>query len=320
MNRSRSAAKRAVPWSFRTEDSGVESSPSASAAVAPALLRAMRPQQWIKNGVVFAALVFAHRLGDPTSLARSVAAALAFCALSSAMYLLNDVRDAPQDRLHPIKRFRPIAAGELTSGMAVAAAVALLAVASILSVGIGRGFVLVGAGYVALMVAYSWGLKALAIVDVMVIATGFTLRAVAGAVAIGVAISPWLLVCATLLALLIGFGKRRHELATLDNAGAHRSNLNDYTLPMLDQLIAVSAASVVVAYGIYSFDAPNVPRSHAMVLTAPLVLYAVLRYLFLLHARGEGGSPEALLLRDRPLAVAVAAWGLASIAILYWGG
>ncbi|HEU0113754.1 MAG TPA: decaprenyl-phosphate phosphoribosyltransferase [Thermomicrobiales bacterium] len=282
-----------------------------------ALVRALRPTQWVKNGVVFAALVFGHRLGDPGAVARTVWAAVVFCLLSSAMYLVNDVRDAERDRLHPVKRRRPVAAGAISARMAVAAAAVLLLVAGAGAAPLGASFFAVGAAYVGLMLAYSWGLKRVAIVDVLAIAIGFVLRAASGALAIDVTISPWLLICTMLLAMLLGFGKRRHELATLGNAAAHRRNLDDYTLPMLDQFVAVAAAATVMAYAVYTFDAPNAPNDHRMLLTVPFVLYAIFRYLFLIHARNEGGSPEALLLRDRPLAAAIVLWGAVCVALFY---
>jgi 4-hydroxybenzoate polyprenyltransferase len=233
------------------------------------------------------------------------------------MYLVNDVRDAERDRLHPVKRRRPVAAGAISARMAVAAAAVLLLVAGAGAAPLGASFFAVGAAYVGLMLAYSWGLKRVAIVDVLAIAIGFVLRAASGALAIDVTISPWLLICTMLLAMLLGFGKRRHELATLGNAAAHRRNLDDYTLPMLDQFVAVAAAATVMAYAVYTFDAPNAPNDHRMLLTVPFVLYAIFRYLFLIHARNEGGSPEALLLRDRPLAAAIVLWGAVCVALFY---
>ncbi|HET7092369.1 MAG TPA: decaprenyl-phosphate phosphoribosyltransferase [Thermomicrobiales bacterium] len=309
-DRRRPAAERLTP---------IGSQPVAAPSVntLAALARAMRPTQWVKNGVVFAALVFGHRLGDPIAIGRTVAAAAVFCLLSSAMYLVNDVGDAERDRLHPVKRRRPVASGALSPRTALTAATVVLAAAAAGAAALGAPFFAVGAAYVGLMIAYSWELKRVAIVDVLAIAIGFVLRAASGALALDVTISPWLLVCTMLLALLLGFGKRRHELATLGNAAAHRRNLDDYTLPMLDQFVAVVAAATVMAYAVYTFDAPNAPNDHRMVLTVPIVLYAIFRYLFLIHARNEGGSPEALLLRDRPLAAAIAVWAAVCVALFY---
>lgn len=284
----------------------------------PALLRALRPLQWTKNGILFAAVVFDRRLFDLDALGRSLLAVIVFCCLSSGIYLLNDVRDAAADRLHPKKRRRPIAAGELAPGTALIAAGVLEATALALAWALRPEFMLIGVGYVALMIAYTLGLKRIAILDVFAIAAGFVIRAAAGAVAIAVAISPWLLVCTMLLALLLGFGKRRNELSTLADAGRHRANLDAYSLPLLDQLIGIVASATVMAYAFYTFDAAAVPTNHAMMLTIPFVMYAIFRYLFLLHRRDEGGSPEALLFSDFPLFAAIALWGLASIAVLYW--
>lgn len=288
-------------------------SPTASL---PAPLRAMRPLQWTKNAVVAAALIFDEKVIQLEPALRSLGAVLVFCVLSSAIYLINDIRDAPADRLHPAKRLRPIAAGELPVKRAVWMATGLL-VAGMTGAWLVRPeFAAVAAGYVALMIAYSGWLKQMVILDVFAIAAGFVLRAVGGAVAIAVTISPWLLVCTALLALFVGFGKRRHELVTLHNAAGHRANLDSYSLPLLDQLLAVLGSATVMAYSFYTFDASNVPRNHAMMLTIPFVAYAVFRYLFLIHRRELGGVPEQLLFTDRPLLVAILSWGIASMAIL----
>ena len=284
----------------------------------PALLRALRPLQWTKNGVIFAALVFDRKLFDPGPVAQTLLAVLVFCCLSSGVYLVNDVRDAAGDRLHPLKRRRPIAAGELSPRRAVAVALALFALALAASWFVRPAFLAVAAGYVALMVGYSLGLKRLVILDVFAIAAGFVIRAAAGAVAIAAAISPWLLVCTMLLALFLGFAKRRHEFTSLAaDAAGHRANLDSYSLPFLDQLIGIVASATVMAYAFYTFDAAAVPANHAMMLTIPIVTYALFRYLYLVHRRGLGGSPEALLFADRPLLLAIVAWGLSSVAILY---
>jgi 4-hydroxybenzoate polyprenyltransferase len=284
----------------------------------PPLLRAMRPLQWSKNGLVFAALLFDKHVFELEPLVRSIAAALVFCAVSSAIYLLNDVRDAEQDRLHPKKRHRPIAAGELPVSRALAVGGLLLVGGLIGAVLVRPAFAAVIAGYVALMVAYSFGLKRLVIIDVFAIAAGFVLRAAGGAVAIEVPISPWLYVCTMLLALFLGFGKRRHELATLQEAAVHhRANLDSYSLPLLDQIIAVVASATVITYSLYTFDAAAVPRDRSMMLTIPFVAYAVFRYLYLLYGKDQGGSPEVLLVTDRPLLICILGWALTSLVILY---
>jgi 4-hydroxybenzoate polyprenyltransferase len=283
----------------------------------PTLIRALRPLQWTKNGILFAALVFDRKLLEPASFARTLLATVVFCLLSSGVYLVNDVGDAESDRLHPLKRRRPIAAGELAPRLALIVAAMLFAVALAAAWVVRPQFAVAAAGYVVLMVAYSAWLKRIAIVDVFTIAAGFVIRAVAGAVAIAVAISPWLLLCTMLLALFLGFGKRRHELSSLPDAASHRANLGAYSVPFLDQLIAVVAAATVMAYAFYTFDAAAVPANHSMMLTVPVVTYAIFRYLYLIQARGLGGSPESLLLTDRPLLLSIATWAASSVAILY---
>ncbi len=284
----------------------------------PALLRALRPLQWTKNAVVLAALVFSGELFDAGPLARALAAALVVCAVSSAVYLLNDLRDVAADRVHPKKRLRPIAAGLVTPLQAGVSAGILVAAGGAAAWAVRPPFLAAVLAYLALMIAYSFGLKRVVFLDVFAIATGFVLRAVGGALAIGVPISPWLYVCTMLLALLIGFGKRRHELTTLEaEAGRHRTNLEDYSVPLLDQIIGIVAASTVMAYSLYTFDAPNLPAGQAMMLTIPFVVYAIFRYLYLIQRRNLGGAPELLLFSDLPLLGGIAGWGIVSVAILY---
>lgn len=295
---------------------------SASTSGVPAtlfnLLRALRPLQWTKNVLVFAALVFDERIFQLDPLLRSIGAFVAFCAISSSLYLFNDLRDIESDRLHPRKRNRPIAAGLVTPRQAVAVSLLLGVFALAVAWLVRSNFALVIAGYGALMLLYSAGLKRMVILDVFAIAAGFVMRAAGGAIAIGVPISPWLYVCTLLLSLFIGFGKRRNELSTLEGrAAAHRANLDSYSLPMLDQLISVVASATVMAYALYTFDASTVPANHAMMLTIPFVVYAVFRYLYLIHRSDLSGSPEALLFRDRPLLLSIIGWGLACIVILY---
>jgi 4-hydroxybenzoate polyprenyltransferase len=284
----------------------------------PPLIRAMRPLQWSKNSLVFAALLFDKRIFQWDALWHTLAAAMVFSAVSSAIYLVNDVRDLHQDRLHPKKRNRPIAAGEVSQGQAMRVAVALLTVGLITAVAVRPEFAIVIVAYIALMLAYSYGLKRMVILDVFAIAAGFVLRAVGGAVAISVPASPWLYVCTALGALFIGFGKRRNEIVTLEAAaGHHRANLEEYSLPMLDQIIAIVSAAMLIAYSLYTFDAANVPDSHAMMLTIPFVAYGLFRYLYLIYRRGEGGSPEVLLIKDPGLISCIAGWVATSLIILY---
>jgi 4-hydroxybenzoate polyprenyltransferase len=306
-------AAPAKPYSERSAETA-----RARRVALPPLIRAMRPLQWSKNSLVFAALLFDKRVFQWDALWHTLAAAMVFSAVSSAIYLVNDVRDVHQDRLHPKKRFRPIASGEVSPGQAMRVAVVLLTIGLITAVAVRPEFAIVIVAYIALMLAYSYGLKRMVILDVFAIAAGFVLRAVGGAVAIDVPASPWLYVCTALGALFIGFGKRRNEIVTLEAAaGQHRANLEDYSLPMLDQIIAIVSAAMLIAYSLYTFDAANVPDSHAMMLTIPYVAYGLFRYLFLVYRRGEGGSPEVLLIKDPGLISCIAGWVATSLIILY---
>jgi 4-hydroxybenzoate polyprenyltransferase len=282
-----------------------------------ALVRGLRPAQWIKNGLVFAGLVFGGRLFEPDAVASAVQAAILYSLLSSGFYLINDVRDRHVDRLHPVKGLRPVAAGDLAPAKALAFGLLLVVGSLVGAASLGSAFFMVALSYAALMTAYNLGLKQIVILDVFAIAVGFVLRAVGGAVAVDVSISPWLLVCTMLLALLLGFGKRRHELVSLDVAGLHRASLETYTERMLDQAVAVSATGTLLAYAVYTFDSESVAFDHRMMVTIPIVAYSIFRYLFLIYGRGQGGAPETMVLTDRSLLGAVATWGLASIALFY---
>ena len=285
----------------------------------PPIVRALRPVQWSKNLLVFAALLFSLNVFDFTKFAQAVGAFVVFCAISSAIYLLNDVRDRELDAHHPVKRMRPIASGQVDPTTALVLAVVLAAGGIVGGYLIDPELTLVVAAYLALMISYSYGLKRVVLLDVIIISIGFVLRAAAGAVAIDVPISPWLYICSMLLALMLGFGKRRHELLMLrDAASQHRANLDAYSVPLLDQIIAVTSSAAVVAYSVYTFTSPALPENHAMMLTIPIVLYAVFRYLFLIYKEHLGGSPELLLMHDRPTQVSILLWAIASGAILYW--
>lgn len=284
----------------------------------PPLVRALRPHQWTKNAIVFSALVFGHRLFEPEAIMRTLGAVIAFCLMSSAVYLVNDVRDIAHDRHHPRKRWRPIASGQVSVRHATLTASILAGIALVLAGAIALPLIAVLVVYMLLMVAYSMGLKRLVLIDVGVIAAGFVLRAVAGGVAIAVPVSPWLYVCTALLALFIGFGKRRAELSTLQHtASSSRSSLQAYSLPLLDQLIGVVASATVIGYVLYTFDATTMHDSHAMMLTAPFVVYAMFRYLYLIQGSDLSDTPETLLFRDIPLLASIVGWGVFSVLILY---
>lgn len=280
----------------------------------------MRPAQWVKNLFVFVPLVFAHRLDRLDLALRSAAAFAAFCAAASAVYLLNDLRDREADRLHPVKRLRPIAAGQLGAGPAIAAALALAAVALALAFRLGRGFSICLAIYLVLNVLYSLALKRLVILDVMTIALGFVLRVEAGALAIAVEVSSWLLLCTTFVALFLGFAKRRHELALQPQSGTGtRSVLEHYNLTFVDQMINVVTASTIVSYALYTVDPGTAARlgTPHLIVTVPLALYGIFRFLFLLYQRSDRQSPTDAILHDPPFLINLALWGVAVVILIY---
>lgn len=285
------------------------------------LLLTMRPKQWTKNLLIFAGIVFDVKLFVLPYLAKTLLAFVLFCLLSSAVYLVNDLADIEKDRQHPKKRHRPLASGELSPQVAIIATLVIMVVALPLAFWLSLPFGGIALTYVALMLAYSFRLKHIVIIDVLVVAAAYPLRAGAGTVVFPIErFSPWLYVCTLLGALLISIGKRRHELRLLENNAAHhRASLDEYSPALLDEMIAVVTSTTVIAYSLYTFSAPNLPGNHAMMLTIPFVLYGIFRYLYLIHRRNEGGSPEELFLKDRPLAVTVILWGLTVIAILYLG-
>jgi 4-hydroxybenzoate polyprenyltransferase len=292
----------------------------ATRSSAASLFVSLRPDQWTKNLIVFAALIFAVKLLDPAALANASAAFLIFCALSGAVYLINDVSDREQDRLHPIKKSRPIAAGELSPGAAIMWAVALGTGALAAAYALRPALAAVAAAYLALFVVYTRSLKHIVVLDVMTIAIGFVLRAVAGGLVINVHISDWLLVCTMLGALFLGLAKRRHEITLLaEGAKGHRRILEEYDPYLLDQMIGVVAAATMVAYIIYCAS----PETRAyfgtewMVLTTPFPVYGLFRYLYLVHRKAGGGSPSDMLLEDRPLLACVVLWGITAVVIIY---
>jgi 4-hydroxybenzoate polyprenyltransferase len=284
-----------------------------------ALLKTMRPRQWSKNVFIFAALVFDKQLLILNSFLRTAVGFVLFCLISSAVYIFNDLADIEADREHPEKRNRPIPSGKLPVGMAWTAGILLV----ILSIGAGYllspMFAAVVTAYFLMNIAYSKWLKHILILDVLILAAGFVLRVVAGVALIHVErFSPWLYVVMTLLALYLGFGKRRAELALLsDDAASHRKVLDGYTIPLLDQYIMIVSGTTIVAYSFYTFSAPNVPANHSMMLTIPFVVYAIFRYLFLVQVKHAGGAPEEILLSDRPFQVGLLLWGLVVLAVFY---
>ncbi len=278
----------------------------------------LRPRQWVKNAVVFAPLVFGEQLTDWHAVVRATVAMLAFCAAGSALYLFNDWHDAEADRQHPLKRNRPIAAGRIGRTTVRVWIGLLLAGAVVASSVVNLRLLAVLAAYVVLMVLYTLVLKHLVLIDVLAIAGGFVLRALAGAVSIQVPMSPWLYVCTVLLALFLGFAKRRHEIVLLEEQAVnHRRILDDYSVPLLDGLLTVTAAATLMAYSLYTFSAPNLPDSHLMMLTIPFVIYGIFRYLYLVYRHDQGGLPEQVLINDLPLLASIVLWGLATVVLLY---
>lgn len=284
------------------------------------VLHSLRPEQWTKNLLVFAALLFARRLFDPAAVLQALAAFAIFCGLSGAVYLLNDVSDRESDRQHPVKRHRPIAAGHVSAPTAVAWALVLIALGLSLSFWLQTGFGMAAAAYLVLQAAYTRVLKHVVILDVMAIAFGFVLRAVAGGLIIGVPISDWLVICTILLALFLGLSKRRHELTLLAaGAAGHRRILEEYDPYLLDQMIAVVAAATLVAYIIYCLSPETTARfgTQWLVLTVPFPIYGLFRYLYIVHRKDGGGNPSEMLLTDRPLLSCVGLWGLTVVAVIY---
>jgi 4-hydroxybenzoate polyprenyltransferase len=284
-----------------------------------ALLKTMRPRQWTKNVFVLAALVFDRQLTHPVALLHSIAGFILFCLASSAVYIINDIIDVEADRNHPKKRNRPIASGKLPIPVARIAAIVLLVVAYTLAYILSKGFFLIILVYLLLNLAYSTWLKHIPLIDVFVLSSFYVLRVVSGVSLIQVErFSPWLYIVTTLLALYIGFGKRRAELCLLaEEANSHRRVLDGYTIPFLDELITIVSSTTIIAYSLYTFTAPNLPANHSMMLTIPFVLYGIFRYLYLIQVKEEGGAPEDLVLGDHPLQIAVFLCGITVMLIFY---
>lgn len=317
----------------------IEPSYARGIAMMRELFRAMRPKDWIKNLFVFAAIAFAQgRLwANPLALAKVVTAFVLFCMVAGSIYLINDLVDIEKDRAHPKKRFRPLASGRLSPLVAKIAAVIFLATA------IPAAFVLdaipatwntesaawshydFGFALLAYLLIqgffYSYYLKHVVLIDVFTIAAGFVLRAVAGAMVLDIHITEWLLICMGLLSLFLGFAKRRAELVLLEGgAGEHRKILQEYSLPMLDQMMSIVTAGIIIAYTFFTTNADTLPRTASgfplMLVTAPIVVYALFRYLYLIYKKGGGGNPAEIVLGDRPFTIALMLWGVISVALL----
>jgi 4-hydroxybenzoate polyprenyltransferase len=296
-------------------------------SVARALVRALRPKQWIKNLLVFAGFVFTlnerWRPFSPTMwsfLERSAAAFAIFSLLSSSVYLLNDLRDVEKDRLHPTKRNRPIASGALPPRLALVVGLLLMPTCIALAVQLSLPFAGVLAAYLLMQFGYIFMFKEVVLLDVFILAIGFVMRAVSGAIAIGVTISPWLYTVTLLGALFLGLCKRRSEVVLLDqDAGSHRKILASYTPQLLDSLISIVASATIMAYSLYTFTSPRQPGNNLMMLTIPFVIFGLFRYVYLAHTHNAGGSPEEVFLRDRPLIATLGLWIVTTALVLTLG-
>jgi 4-hydroxybenzoate polyprenyltransferase len=283
------------------------------------LLKTMRPRQWVKNGLLFIPIVFDRQLTNWPALARTIFGFILFCLLSSVVYIINDLVDLEADRVHPLKKLRPLPSGVLKIRTAKVAGIVLTVVIFIPATLLSLEFALIGLTYLVLNLAYSAWLKHAPILDVMILASFYVLRVAAGVSLITVhRFSPWLYVFTTFLALYLGIGKRRAELNLLaEEANTHRKSLGEYTLPLLDQLILIVSSSSIITYSLYTFSAPNLPANDVMMLTIPFVIYGIFRYLYLLQVKHYGGEPEEVLLTDRPLQASIVLWMLSVLVIFY---
>ncbi len=284
------------------------------------ILKSMRPQQWIKNFFIFAAIIFSQNFLDFSLVLKTVLAFIVFCLLSGSLYILNDLKDLEEDKHHPLKSRRPLASGRLEKSSAILFFFVFSVIGLLLAANLNLNFLIIAGVFFVIQVAYSFYLKHVVILDVFIIAASFFIRVVAGALAIEVDISHWLLICTTLLALFLAMSKRRHELVLLDeNAINHRSILREYNPYLLDQMIAVVTASIVVAYCLYTVSEETVTKfgTTKLLYTVPFVLYGIFRYLYLVHQKSEGGSPEVLVIQDKPLLIDIFLWVISVGIILY---
>jgi 4-hydroxybenzoate polyprenyltransferase len=285
-----------------------------------ALIKAMRPKQWVKNVLIFAAVVFDRKLGIPAALIATIQGAVLFSLLASTIYLFNDLADIEADRKHPTKKNRPIASGKLPVRAAWTAAIGLLVIIFPLAYRLSPLFAGLCAVYFILNLSYSFWLKHIAIIDVLGLASFYVLRVVAGVLIIEVErFSPWLYLATIFVALFMGIGKRRAELiSAIDTGQNSRKVLESYTLPYLDQLISIVLTVTILTYSLYTFSAPNLPENHVTMLTIPFVIYGVFRYLHLMQVQGHGEAPEEVVLSDRPFQINIVLWGLSILAIFYF--
>jgi 4-hydroxybenzoate polyprenyltransferase len=285
-----------------------------------ALVAAMRPKQWSKNFIIFAGLVFSQNFFHLTSLRTSVLAFMAFCLNASSVYLINDLKDLEQDKLHPVKKLRPLPAGRITPAQAVIFAILLSASSLALAYSLNSKFGVLLAGYWVMMLFYTFKLKHVVIVDILIISSGFILRAISGAVVLDVMISRWLIACTIFLSLFLILAKRRNEIIELGTeAASHRAILQEYGVNFLDQMIAVVTACTIFSYVLYTVDPETIAKfhTHGLIFTVPFVIYGIFRYLYLVYQRNLGGRPEVLLLTDRPLILCLCLWIAAAMLIVY---
>jgi 4-hydroxybenzoate polyprenyltransferase len=285
------------------------------------LFRSLRPQQWMKNGFILIPLIFAQRVFHGPSVLLSLQALFIFCILSSAIYLINDINDLEADRRHPEKRHRPLAAGLISTTLAKVTAVLLLTVSLLWGAWVGRVFLFVLAIYLTVQLLYNYRLKEIVILDIFCVSSGFFLRVTSGAVAIGVSISHWLIICTVFISIFLALAKRRHELVLLGNteAGNHRKALSSYSPLLLDQMMGVITASTLLSYMLYCVSPETIEKFQTdhLIYTFPFVLYGIFRYLYLVHIKSQGGAPEKILVSDLPMAVSIILWGLFCVLIIY---
>lgn len=283
-------------------------------------VRLLRVKQWLKNGLVFAPLLFSQKLTDPDSFMLAIAGFVAFCIVASGIYIINDLKDAPSDLKHPVKKYRPIANGDISKTQALLIAISMLVLGAIVSASINFGFMLVLMFYAIVTLTYTFYFKRVVMLDVIMISVGFVLRAIGGAVAIGVVVSNWLLVTTFYLALFMVLGKRRNELLLLgDGAGKHRKILGEYSQTLLDQLMMIAVSASLVSYSLYTLSPTTIAHfgSENLIFTLPFVIYGLFRYLYLVYKKDSGGDPGATLYTDLPLIVDIVLWAMSVIAIIY---